>query len=63
MQEQFEEITFSTFLSFSWLVTFYHENHHSNTGANLATRVFIIIITIVIITVVIVAIVLIVLIM
>ena len=49
MQEQFEEITF---LSFSWLVTFYHENHHSNTGADLATRVFIIIITIVIITVV-----------
>ena len=67
MQEQFEEITFSTFLSFSWLVTFYHENHHSKTGADLATRVFIIliiiaiIIIIVIIIVVIVAIVLIVL--
>ena len=59
MQEQFEEITF---LSFSWLVTFHHENHHSNTGADLATRVFIII-TIVIITVLIVAIVAIVLIM
>ena len=49
MQEQFEEITF---LSFSWLVTFYHENHHSNTGADLATRVLIIIITITIVIIV-----------